>query len=206
MPLLQNVKLRVAATLERILNGVRSPRTQFLSVGLVIGYVLGLFRLHEILMQHILSLRVDFSISLPYVKPLIDFFDRSISTEFLSDVAAFEAAIIAFLIPLSLEMVSRISERYQSEVVLRPFEDEWENRVLLRLLLANVLVALTMRFFLDDTHITGWWKPAAWIVFLVFLLTALTIYRFIAKLKKYMTDTQFLIDKLFKDASKAVND
>ena len=185
---------------------LRSRQTLFLVSGLVIGYVLGLFRSHEILMQHALSLRVDFSVLAPFSRRVSTFFDRSISRDFLSDVALFDTAIIAFLIPLSLDMILKISERYQSEVVLRPFENEWENRILLWCLLLNVFVALAMRFLIDDAHLQGWWKVLAWILFVVFGFIAYTIYSFMGKLKEYMSDTEFLMRKLFDDASRAIHD
>jgi hypothetical protein len=131
---------------------------------------------------------------------------RKISLGFLTDVTAFETAIIAFLIPLSLEMISKISERYKSEVVLLPFHHEWENRILLKLLLVNVMLALPLRFWLDDKQpIEGWWRLVVWFLLANFVFTTVTIYTFMRKLRRYMSDTSFLIEKLFSDATRSIN-
>lgn len=173
------------------------------SVGFLAGYILGLLRLHDRLIDHVATMQVGWD---AFHTWLVWIYARPISVNFLSDITAFEAAVIAFLIPLSLEMVARISERYQSEVVLRPFEDEFENRYLLILLLINASLAIVLRFFITEEVISGSLRFLAVVVLVVFVLTAWMIFRFIRKLKKYMTDTNFLMNKLFEDAHRAIDE
>ena len=43
---------------------------------------------------------------------------------FLSDIAALEAMIVAIAIPLSFNIISMISEKYQSEVISKRYAQE----------------------------------------------------------------------------------
>lgn len=133
----------------------------------------------------------------------IKFFTNHIPTptpDFLSDVAAFEAAVIALAIPLSLEMVSRISERYQSEVITKKFLQEWENKWLPILLIANIIVAVSLRFFVDDKPTSDIWKILSWLTFAGFLFITVVLIKFFILLKKYITDMEFILKELLNEA------
>ena len=173
------------------------------SVGFLAGYILGLLRLHDRVIDRAAVLPIGWE---AFRAPFDWISAMPVSVNFLSDIAAFEAAVIAFLIPLSLEMVARISERYQSEVVLKPFEDEFENRYLLILLLINASLAIFLRFFVTEDVISGALRVLAVLVLVVFVVTAWMIFQFIHKLKKYMTDTDFLMNKLFENAQRAIDE
>jgi hypothetical protein len=66
---------------------------------------------------------------------------------FLSNIAAIEAVIIAIAIPLSLEIVSKISERYQSEIISKKFFQSCTVTLLPKLLVLNIIVAVSLIFF-----------------------------------------------------------
>lgn len=122
--------------------------------------------------------------------------------EFLSDVAAFEAVVIALAVPLSFEIVSRISERYQSEVITKQFIQEWEIKWLPRFLMINIILAVALRFFVQDNTSSGLWAICAWIALAGFLFIAVILLKFIRKLKIYMTDTEQVLDKFYQNAEK----
>ncbi len=70
--------------------------------GIIIGYILGLFNFGLKTVNYFLSnLKALFS-------PLTNF---TPTPNFLSDIAAFEAVVIGLAIPLSFEIISRMSER-----------------------------------------------------------------------------------------------
>jgi len=123
---------------------------------------------------------------------------------FLSDVAAFEAAIIAFLVPLSIEIISKISERYNSDVITQVFERQWENRMLAPFLLINAVAAVILRFLVSDDANSLAWKLAAWLVLSVFVCIAYAIYRVIVRIKAFMSNTNFVIDQLYRDVEKSL--
>jgi hypothetical protein len=122
--------------------------------------------------------------------------------EFLSDVAAFEAVVIALAVPLSFEIVSRISERYQSEVITKQFIQEWEIKWLPIFLMINIILAVALRFFVQDNSSSGLWAIYAWIALAGFLFIAVILLKFIRKLKIYMTDTEQVLDKFYQNAEK----
>ncbi len=123
---------------------------------------------------------------------------------FLSSVAAFEAVVIAFLVPLSIEITSRISERYKSDVITRSFNNNWQNRCLPPFLLINIVAAVILRFFVqDDTDSTAW-KIAACTILIFFMYIAFIICRTIKRLTNFMSDPKFVIDQLYKEAEKSI--
>jgi len=123
--------------------------------------------------------------------------------DFLSDVATFEAVVIGLAIPLSFEIVSRISERYQSEVITKKFIQNWEIKWLPVFLIANIVMAIALRFFVHDNLVWIMWKILAWITFIGFLFIAgIFLFKFLPKLKRYMTDTNFILNEFFNEAEK----
>lgn len=123
---------------------------------------------------------------------------------FLSDIAAFEAAIIAFLVPLSIEIISKISERYNSDVITRVFEDQWENKILAPALLLNIVSAITLRFFIHNSADSMIWKISAWVMMIVFIFVAYAIWKVISNIKSFMSDTSSIINKLYEDIEKSL--
>jgi hypothetical protein len=120
---------------------------------------------------------------------------------FLSDIAAFEAVVIAIAIPLSFEIVSRISERYESEVISRRFHTHWTIKWLPFLLIANIIIAVVLRFLTNKNPTTLLWKLAAWITLVVFLVIAVVLlFRFIPRLRHYMTEPDLVLEDLFNEA------
>ncbi|PIR88863.1 MAG: hypothetical protein COU07_04140 [Candidatus Harrisonbacteria bacterium CG10_big_fil_rev_8_21_14_0_10_40_38] len=166
-------------------------------VGLIIGYILGLFKIHTLFSYSLPIISIDFS--------WLSWFGRiTPNPTFLSDVAAFEAAIIAFLVPLSIEIISKISERYNSDVITRSFNNTWENKILPPFLLINIVAAILLRFFVQDDINSVVWKILAWIVLLVFIYIAFAIWRIINRIKTFMSDTKSVISQLYEDVEKSI--
>lgn len=120
--------------------------------------------------------------------------------DFLSDVATIEAVVIALAVPLSFEIVSRISERYQSDIITNQFLHEREVKWLPYLLIGNILLAVTLRFFVDSTPVSVLWKVFAWLTFLGFLFVATMLCRFFWLLNRYMSSAHFILNRLFNEA------
>jgi len=164
-------------------------------VGLVLGYILGIFRVHTLFSLPKIS--IDFS--------WLSWFGQiTPNPTFLSDVAAFEAAIIAFLVPLSIEIISKISERYNSDVITRSFDNTWENKILPPFLLINIVAAVLLRFFVQDDINSVVWKILAWIILLVFMYIAFAIWRVINRIKIFMSDTKSVINQLYEDVERSI--
>jgi len=159
-----------------------------LVIGLAIVYVLGILSA---------ALRT-------MVYSLVDL-DFTPSSAFLSDVAAFEAVVIAVAMPLSFEIVSRISERYQSEVISRKFMQHWIIRFLPIFLIINIILAVALRFFVKSNATSLTWKILAWTAFGGFVTIAVIfIFGFIPRLRRYMTDSDAVLEELFDEADKSL--
>lgn len=161
------------------------------AVGLIAGYLFGVsdpgLRTLTILLDH-------------FSRPLLLVLNFTPSRDFLSDVAAFEAVVIGLAIPLSFEIVSRISERYKSEVITKRFIQEWSIQWLQGLLIFNIVLAVAMKFFVHDNPTADTWKVFAWIAFGGFLFTIVVLLLFLSRLKRYATDIKFVLNELFDEA------
>jgi len=124
--------------------------------------------------------------------------------DFLSDIVTFEIAIFAFLIPLSFEMISRISERYNSEIITSFFGRKvLPLRIQIFILLSSVLTILY--------GLTGWVSSQkailAWLVILPIILFFLVIYfitKFLIHFRLYLTSPEVILNELFEDAKEAI--
>lgn len=124
---------------------------------------------------------------------------------FLSDIAAFEGVLISIAIPVSLDIIGRISDRYNSNILSKQFNREWEIKVLPALLIINIVVAIILRFAFNDNNITNsTWKILSWLMLLTFILVAVVLVLFIKKLKLYSSDVDYTLKKLLSDAKKLV--
>lgn len=120
---------------------------------------------------------------------------------FLSDIATFEGVIIAIAIPLSLDIVSRISERYKSEVISKQFFKEWEIKLLPYFLILNIVTAILLRFCVGDNPKGLSWRLVAFLILVIFFIVAfIFIFGFSLKLKKYIIEPEFILNRFFNEA------
>ena len=133
---------------------------------------------------------------------LVGAFRFSPSADFLTLAAAFEAMAASVVIPLSLDMASRISERYQSEVITRAFIQTYEVRLFPALAISSIIFTILLRFFTNSNHLSSIGKLLAWGALLGFLAVAGNLFLFIAKLRMFLTNVDFILDGLFDDAER----
>jgi len=120
---------------------------------------------------------------------------------FLSDIAAFEAVIIGLAIPLSRDIISRISERYHSDVISNRFDREWEVMWLPNLLVINIILAIILRFFWPENSSSIILVIFAWAIIVSFIILAYIFMRFTRKLKKYL-NTDIILEELYEESKK----
>lgn len=164
-------------------------------LGLMSAYILEVLEKHTLILPRSKLPEIILSLFKQFTK-----FNPDIN--FLSDVIAFEAAVVAIAIPLSLEIISRISERYQSQVITKRFNQEWEVGALPLILIINIMMAVILKFSIVGDPTSGIWRFLAWLVFSAFLSTSIMLFFFSIKLQNYITNTEFLLSKLFEDAEK----
>lgn len=123
---------------------------------------------------------------------------QTIQTDgFLSDVLAFQTALLALLIPLSFDVISRISDRYKSEIIIRRFQRE---RIFLSLtgtLIVNITYMLFLRFFNNSTQMFS--------VFSLFLalLSIVLLSLFLLLVSNY-TNISYIKKKLLRNATNVI--
>lgn len=134
---------------------------------------------------------------------IINFFSNfSPSPGFLSDIAAFEAAILALAIPLSFEIISRASERYQSDVISRRFVKGWIISLMPYILLLNIVIAIAVRFFVNDNSVSQLWKIFSFISLVGFIIVAILFMFVLKRLILYMSDSDLILRELFEEAER----
>lgn len=122
--------------------------------------------------------------------------------DFLSDVIAFQGAAVAIAYPLSLEIVSRISERYHSSVIIKKFNKEWQVWTLPYLLVASVIIATLLKFFSssDPSEVESYFsRILALLVLALFIISTILLISFFLVLRRYAVDTEFLVTQLLAD-------
>lgn len=173
-------------------------KTFYCSINLMVGFIVGYITVYYQICLNILDKILNFMHEMGnMISPIFSFTPKP---DFLSDVAAFEAVIIGLAVPLSLEIVSRISERYQSEVISKQFIQEWEIKWLPKFLIINIILAIVLRFFVTSEQSSINWKILAWMTLIIFIVIAIIFVKFIKKLENYITDTEFILERLYDDA------
>lgn len=131
---------------------------------------------------------------------------RDPAIDFLTDAVAVEATLLGLTIPLSFEIISRISERYESDVVTRQFVSEPVVRWIPHCLIANICLAIVMKFMKSPGPHGGLkWRIFAWIGLLGFAFTTWMLFRFLDTLKKYVVNRQFVIESLLNEARNSLS-
>lgn len=141
-------------------------------------------------------------LSTEFMKSLLIF---SPNTQFLSDIIAFQGAVIAIAIPLSFEIIARISERYQSGILVEKFNQQWQISWLLRLLVIDIFIAVCLKFFVSSDKLSGVGLFFGYVAFIVFIVTLFILLSFFNILRSYTVDTSFLLDKIYQDIDKNFN-
>lgn len=124
--------------------------------------------------------------------------------DFLSDVAAFEAMVIALSVPLSYDIVSRISDKYKSDVIAKRYRSHLVIRWLPPALILNIIFAVGLKFFVGGHPDSPLWRLCAWLVFLGFIVIALALIRFFWLTMKFGLRSTDVLERLFHDAEEAI--
>lgn len=144
--------------------------------------------------------------NLSIIKNPISWFEKfSPNLQALSLIITFEAAVVAILIPLSLEMISKISERYKSKIITNLFMSHNVIKFLPFLLIINIIICISLKFFVnDEITLSIPIKIITLFVFILFFVISLSLLLFIEMLKKYLTKDDFIIKNLFKEVDDAI--
>lgn len=119
--------------------------------------------------------------------------NRNLS-DFLTDVLAYQTAILALLIPLSFDVVSRISDRYRSEVIIKHFQKEKVFLGLIIVLAGNIFYMLMLRFF----SIESWGYNS--IALILTIVSMILMAAFFWLIFQYTSGISFIKERLLNEA------
>lgn len=128
--------------------------------------------------------------SLDYPMKLVTFLiNYTPSSDFLSDALAFEGILIGVTIPISLQVVSGMAERYRDQEIAKIFIDELLYRAQYILFFLNIGSSIFVKFWNGATIPTF----VLWILFLWFIGNIIVFYIFIRLVEQYITNTDKLL-------------
>jgi hypothetical protein len=125
----------------------------------------------------------------------------NINESLLSDVAVFDIGIIALWISVSIDVVARISERYDSDVIANSFENRWENQCLPIVLLVSLLITVILKIF-PDCKFEQTKNILYFIDILLFFFSCIVFWKSIKILRKYTSNTENILRELIDNAEK----
>lgn len=126
---------------------------------------------------------------------LLSFLHYCPRPEFLADIVTFEGVMVAVAMPLGYEIVTRISERYESDVISKQFAKSIYPKMLLLWPLSNLLLCIILQFsYVGKCTI---WGYATWLALISFLPPVCLFIRFVHTVYKYTTQTEYILKEFF---------
>ena len=112
---------------------------------------------------------------------------------FLSDMAGFQGFLIGVAVPISLQVVSWIADRYKDQEIAKLFIREPLYRFQFFLILPHIACCILLRYLNFSI------QPLLAFMFLWFIVNLVTFYLFVKRVALYITDAdQILLQKLEK--------
>ena len=99
-------------------------------------------------------------------------------------------------------MVTRISERYKSEIISNKFLKHWDFYLLLILVIVNILFSVCLRFLITDMINSPIWIILQWVLLFIFLLLIAVFVKFFLRILKIISNPNYILNLLYKDAEK----
>jgi len=115
---------------------------------------------------------------------------------FLSDMVGFQGFLIGVAVPISLQVISWIADRYKDQEIAKLFIREPLYRMQFVLIIPHIACSILIRY-LDISS-----PPLLWGMFVWFIVNLVTFYLFVRRVALYITDAdQILLQKLEKYVS-----
>lgn len=112
--------------------------------------------------------------------------------KYLTIAGSFGITILAIAIPLSIDAIGRLSNRYQSNIITRLFNEEKENIRLKFTTFILVVLVLIISFFSPEENIGLIWKLIYIFTFILNTYIIFLLYKFFKKLTMYFIDTRYV--------------
>jgi len=116
--------------------------------------------------------------------------------QFLSDMVGFQGFLIGVAVPISLQVVSWIADRYKDQEIAKLFIREPLYRIQFILIIPHIGTCILLRF-INMTSL-----PLLWLMLLWFVVNLISFSLFVKRVALYITDAdQILLQKLEKYVS-----
>ena len=124
---------------------------------------------------------------------------------FLVVAAGFLGVIMAFFVPVSVEMISKVSAKYNSDVIVRLYKNSFINRIFNELLLFAIAAMIAARFFNSPQFIKSvGGKIIMWsLLALALIITGLIGY-LIRRINRFISDDSMPLKILCKEVQTAL--
>jgi len=124
---------------------------------------------------------------------------------FLLAAAGFLGVIMAFLVPLSVEIISKVSAKYSSDIIVRLYKRSFINRIFTGLLLFTLGAMITTRFFISDEFLSSFLgKSIMWSLLTLSTIITVLIGYLIRRMEKFISDDSMPLKILYNDIRKSL--
>jgi len=173
----------------------RYPKLTSFLIGLISGYLISdyissFLKISLLVTRNALEFIGNFLTKLFYL--IMPNSSAVLNSTFLSDIAAVEGVLIGISIPITLQVVSWIVNKYRDQELAKFFTEELLYKAQYFLLLSNIVIAIFLRFrdVKNSLILLG--------IFIWFVINIIVFYLFIKLVERYAID----IDKVFMNKLK----
>ena len=126
--------------------------------------------------------------------------------DFIIAIITFEVGTIAVAIPLSLDILSRLSERYKSDVLIKIFKGDISTNNYVIIVVSKIVLGVILIFSSNPEKIPFLWNCLAWIFGIFFIWVAFCFAKILIKITLYISDSDFITEVLFKNAEESIKE
>ena len=124
---------------------------------------------------------------------------------FLLMAAGFLGVIMAFLIPVSIEIISKVSAKYNSDVIVRLFQNNIISKFFPYFVLLNIAAMLVMRFFYGgEFYDSQLGKTIMWLLLIFSVIITALIGYLIYRMEKIISDDSVPLNMLIHQVEKSL--
>ena len=154
---------------------------------------------NNLIHQIIKYFSIAFSIFRKYISTV------NINHNYLAIAGSFAVTVFAIAIPLSFDAISRLSNRYQSNVITSFFYKEEDNNKLRYLSLALLILILILSFFSPNNIIGIGWKLIYIITFIINIYMVILLMKYFKIITAYLIGPSYIFNKLVEEGNYIIN-
>ena len=124
---------------------------------------------------------------------------------FLLVAAGFQGVVMAIFVPVSLDIISKTSAKYDSDVIVRLYKKNFINRVFPYFLLTSTIGMIVTRFFLTpEMAVSVWGKAIMWSLLGSLIIITYMIGYLIYRMERFVSDDTAPLRILYVDLNKSI--